>query len=124
VKRPAGGFRGEIDVGRVPFGDVGNFFLGRRVEGRKRLAALGVAEFSIDQQLRLTHFGRAEFRFGSERGHWSSPEKNRSRRISPAELYQPRRGTSRICAKADFGFAICDFGCAWFISPIQNLKSK
>ena len=53
VKRLAGGLDGQVDVGGVALGDLGDDFLGGRVDRRERLAALAVAPLAVDQQLGL-----------------------------------------------------------------------
>ena len=53
VERLAGGLDGQVDVGRIALGDLGDDFFGGRVDRRERLAALAVAPLAVDQQLGL-----------------------------------------------------------------------
>ena len=53
VERLAGGLDRQVDIGGIPLGDLGDDFLGRRVDRLERLAADAVAPLAVDQQLGL-----------------------------------------------------------------------
>ncbi len=53
VERLAGGLHGQVDVGRVPFGDLGDHLFGGRVDRVERLAAGGGDPLAADEALGL-----------------------------------------------------------------------
>ncbi len=67
-KRLARGLDREIDIGRIPFGHLGDHLLRSRVDCFKRLATLAVAPLAIDQHLGLVRGSDLAVRFGC-RGH-------------------------------------------------------
>ena len=68
VERLARGLDGQVDVGGVPLGDLGDDLLGGRVDRRERLAAGAVAPLAVDQHLGLKRAGDFAARFG-DGGH-------------------------------------------------------
>src|SRR6185312_2526954 len=70
----AGGFHREIDVSCVGFGDLADFFAGRRVDGGEGAAGDGVSPFVVDEDFCC---GDGNTKFGGRthyagHGVWSS----------------------------------------------------
>ena len=68
VERLSGRLDGQVDVGGVALGDVGDDLFGGRVDRLERLAALAVAPLAVDQQLGLERASDLASRSGC-RGH-------------------------------------------------------
>ena len=63
LERFAGGLHGQIDVGGIPFGHLGNHFFGGRVDRFERLAAFGRLPLAADETLRFANLRLASFGF-------------------------------------------------------------